>query len=157
MKLSITYEETAIILNSFLLQENKENEKTSIKVLPDKRGVALKVLSSKVLNIPLGQTFRLELLDYSEGNCLIKIHAENLLVKLLIRILINLIYKRLKKNSNTDENPLTNYFSVKGSRIQVYLLKILEDFEIPFKITTLTVSDDMLEVEGKALFPENNL
>jgi len=155
MKLSVTYQETATILNSFLEPENNHEEKTKIKIFPDRRGIAVKVLSSKFMNIPLGQTFRLELQDYEEGSCMIKIHAENLFIKILIRILINVIYKRLKKAENTDENPLTGYFSVKGPRIQLYVDRILQDFEIPFKISSAAISDEQLEITGMILYPGN--
>jgi len=156
MKLSVTYGEAATIVNSFLVPENNHEEKTRIKVFPDKRGIAVKVLSSKFMNIHLGQTFRLELMDYAGGSCMIRIHAENLLVKILIRILINVIYKRLKKVENTDENPLTGYFSVKGPRIQLYVDRILQDFEIPFKVSSMAITDELLEITGMVLLPGSN-
>ncbi len=153
MKLTVSYEETASILNSFLFSEEDRNEKSNIKILPDKKGVAVKVLTSRFMNIPLGQTFRLELIDYSEGSCWIRVHADNLFIKLLIRIVINVIYKRLKNAENQDEKPLTDYFLVKSARIRIYLAKILEDFEIPFKISSITAYEELMEISGTVIHP----
>ncbi len=154
MVFTISYQEIADIGNYFVKQGEEENDHPDISIFAERNGISLLIKDIDLALFKINKKIRLGIMDYSNGEAVIKVYSSNFLSRFIKRIILRIGYKIITKGmKDSSENELLdpeNLISLKGSYIYVKINDLLKGSEVPFEIVNIKNYGHKLELEGAA-------
>ncbi len=156
MVFTISYQEIAEIGNYFVKQGEEDNDQPDISIFAERNGISLLIKDIDVAFFKIKKKIRLGIMDYTNGQVVIKVYSSNFISRFIKRIILRIGYKIITKGMEDSEDDIMspeNLISLKGSYIYFKINDFLKGSDAPFEILNIKNYGHKLEVEGAARIP----
>ena len=153
MVFTISYQEIADIGNYFVKQGEEENDQPDISIFAERNGISLLIKDIDLALFKINKKIRLGIMDFTNGQVVIKVYSSNFLSRFIKRIILRIGYKIMIKgmqDSEDDKMSPENLISLEGSYIYLKINDLLKGSDAPLEILNIKNYGHKLEVEGAA-------